>query len=188
MSDAGERSSDARNPPGLTCKAGTSIHFSHKQVSTPRLSSSYYHVLTSCSLHKAPITPTIPITPIAITGAAVLIAAAFFEVEVLLALVAVAVGVPKILASTLSYAENCASKTLCNFVGTFFVYQLSVYTSPYGMPLASKLAADAVGAAERMAEFREVSWGESYHVVATDQMADARDVDSAPGMVSVCPT
>jgi len=36
-----------------------------------------------------------------------------------------------------------------------------------------------------MAEFREVNWGESYHVVATDQMAEAREVDSAPGMERV---
>jgi hypothetical protein len=55
-------------------------------------------------------------------GAAVLIAAAF----VLLPVDAVAVGVPKIFACTLSNAENCASITLCRAVGTLLVYQLSV--------------------------------------------------------------
>jgi hypothetical protein len=45
----------------------------------------------------------------------------------------------------------------------------------------------AEGAADRIAELREVSWGLSYQVEATEFIADARDVDSAAGMVRVVP-
>lgn len=65
--------------------------------------------------------------------------------------------------------------------------QASVATSPYGMPLAEKLAAEAEGAAERIAAFKEVSCGLSYQVEATELIAEAREVDSAAGMVRVVP-
>lgn len=72
-------------------------------------------------------------------------------------------------------------------MGTPFVYQLSVATIPYGIPLERKLSDAWEGAAARIAELSEVSCGLSYQVDATELMADASEVDSAAGIERVVP-